>query len=190
MAAPTAPREVKLLGPPYRLGKTLKQHRNRDGGDQRGKARRRPQRAVGDLLDHYAHQDDAQDGDRTGQEDRQPGHGHIHAEQRGAGQHQCYRQERAEHEQLAEGEVDEANHSVDERVCDSRQRIDCTQHKAVGEQLAEEDHAVSFVDRRLSGGQDGQHPSAQADAGHRDARRPASRQLETGANLPSMIFRK
>ncbi len=85
------------------------------------KAERMPQRPVGDALDRPA----IQRGDRhRDQKHDQKDHGHRGQSDRDQDQEGDQRDEAADHEDVAMGEIDHADDAVDHGVADGDQAID------------------------------------------------------------------
>ena len=106
-------------------------------GDQRRQARRVAQRPVGDLLDREV--EHRADDDRRDQRDQQQ----RPARQAEAGERgdDGPARQRADHQHLAVGEVDQVDDPVDHRVAERDQRIDAAEHEAVDDLLDEDIHA-------------------------------------------------
>ena len=108
----------------------LEDERHAHGGDQRRQLGRRSERPVGHPFDHHVQRPagDHRDYQRCEQSDDQP------EDRRLLGETDDWpepdgRDERADHEHLAVGEVDQLDDSVDERVAERDQRPD----RAVGQ---------------------------------------------------------
>jgi hypothetical protein len=106
------------MAPPITIGhrhhEGLQQDRHADRGDQRRQARRVAQAAVGDALDQHVHQhghgNRAEDGDGQLEVARQAGEITVEQLQDRQADH------RADHQDVAVGEVNEVEHPVDHRV--------------------------------------------------------------------------
>src|SRR3954467_4612549 len=103
----------------------LQHERHADRGDQRGELGRVAQRAVGHALDH--HVEHAADDHREDQRHDDPA-GDAEGRRRQAdpedARPELRRRERADHEDVAVGEVDQLDDPVDQRVADRDQRED------------------------------------------------------------------
>ena len=123
-------RDLRIIG----------QHeRHADRREHRRQAERMPQRPVGDALHgpaiergdrHRYQQHDQQDQRDGGQAERDQ-------DQEGD-----QRDEAADHENIAMGEIDHADDAVDHRVADGDQAVDRAEHEAVDQLLGEIIHAL------------------------------------------------
>ncbi len=102
-----------------------------DRGDQRRQLGRAAQRTVGDPLDHHVEHARADHRDREHEE--QPEDQHEDARALGHPERRVHRDrdERADHEDLAVGEVDQLDDAVDQRVPERDQRPDGADREAV-----------------------------------------------------------
>ena len=108
-----------------------------DRRDQRRQLRGRAQRPVADALDHRVQRAGAEHRDRQRDqeaEDEQPRAGALGQADR---REEPGRDERADHEHLAVGEVDQLDDAVDHRVADRHQRPDGAVREAVHEVVAQ-----------------------------------------------------
>ena len=97
-----------------------------------------PQRPVGEALDRPAVERGQRHRDQQHQEQRERDRGHPDRHQR---QERDQRDEGADHEHVAVGEVDHADDAVDHRVADGDQAVDRAERDAVDELLKEIFHA-------------------------------------------------
>ncbi len=94
--------------------------------------KRAAQRPVGDALDRPAVERGQRHGDQQHQEQRQRDRGDADRQQRQEGDQ---RDEGADHEHVAMGEIDHADDAVDHRVADGDQAVDRAERDAVDELL-------------------------------------------------------
>ena len=107
-------------------GQTFEEEGNGDGADERGNARSVAQGAVGDFVHEDAEGGGTQNGHHHG---RGPGQ----TEERGAVEDEV----RAEHEDVAVGEVDEAQDAVHHGVADGDEAVQRTERQRVEKVLEE-----------------------------------------------------
>ena len=107
-------------------GEAFKEEGNGNGADERGNAGSVAQGAVGYLVHEHAERGGTQNGHHHG-------HGPGQTEQRGAVENKV----RAEHQNVAVGEVDEAQNAVHHGVADGDEAVQRTQRQRVEEVLEE-----------------------------------------------------
>ena len=118
----------------------LQRERHADGADERREPLRAAQRPVGEALDRPAVDRGEQHGDDQHQEKRQrhPGDAGAAEDREGDDGH-----ERADHVNLAVGEVDHADDAVDHRVADGDQPVHAAERDAVDQLLEKVRHRAS-----------------------------------------------
>ncbi len=131
---PRALRDLRVVG----------QHeRHADRRQHRREAERVPQRPVGDAL----HRPAVERGDRHRhqQHDQQDHRNHGEAD-RDQDQERDQRDEAADHEDVAMGEIDHADDAIDHGVADGDQAVDRAEHDAVDQLLGEIVHALPLFE--------------------------------------------
>ena len=141
-SAPLGEREgvvVALLGAEHHLHRVREEERDAERADQRRDPRGVAERPIGEALDHDAEHRAAGHGRKRDQHQQQPGR---HHRIRRAPQQleRAEADERADHEHIAVGEVEELQDPVDERVAERDQGIDAAQREPVDRELDEGVH--------------------------------------------------
>ena len=146
-SAPSRERErvvVALVGPEEELHRVGEEERDAERADQRRDAWRVPERPVGEALDRHAEHGAARHRGERDQDEQEPDR--DHGVGRAAEQlERAEADERAHHEDVAVGEVEELEDPVDERVAERDQRVDASEREAVQRQLDERVHAGARV---------------------------------------------
>ena len=148
---PRALRDLRVVG---------QDERHADGREHRRQPERVPQRPVGDALDGPAIQ--RGDRHRHQQHDQQDQRDRGQAE-RDQDQERDQRDEAADHENVAMGEIDHADDAIDHGVADGDQAVDRAEHEAVDQLLGEIIHALPLLENTTRR----EPPAAQIDASSR-----------------------